>query len=185
MTNPTNTIEKGSSKTYEKVIFAVTLISFLSACALAIAVLWKQGSYETSLPVSFFMSPIFWVIATAVTIWYIYEFGFPRTKNRNTDGSGKTILATLSMFVPFFVGFIVGLAAYYLLYWLSVLFMASIGYILIAAIIALAIFVTIFLSRLVFKPKEDRYRQLFLFLSLLGAIALLILSIWWITGTKA
>jgi hypothetical protein len=162
-----------------KILFTFTVAFFATACVIFIVKLLAIGSLETFLGSNAFSSILYWLISLAATVWYIYRYGFPKTQKAEDLGE-KTYSVLLALFIPLLIGMGIGLIVYYIIYGLSILFMAAIGYI-IAILLVVDIFYGIrFLIKVYFKPGEiSKYVQWgAIVISLLIAIVLLILAIY-------
>jgi hypothetical protein len=115
----------------------------------------------------------------ASTAGYAYFYGFPKTQpEENTDK--KVYPVMLAFFTPIFIGIGIGVIVYYIIYALSALFMASIGYIVTLLLVVSLFYVTWFLIGLYFKPNNKmspELRQAAIYFSLITALGLLILSL--------
>jgi hypothetical protein len=139
-----------------------------------------MDSLDTFLSPNAFNSLLYWTIAVAATAWYAYIYGFPKMPDEENSGK-KAYLFVLTFCTPIFVGIGIGAAAYYILYGLSVLFMASIAYIVALLLVVSLFYVTWFLIRLYFKPLKKinpALRTTSMIFSLIIALGFLILSLY-------
>jgi hypothetical protein len=171
---------KPQTSLFSKLFFILTLAFYTTACVIFGIILLAMDSLDTFLSPNAFNSLLYWTIAVAATAWYSYFYGFPKIQGEESSGK-KTYLLVLTFLTPIFVGIGIGVLAYYILYGLSVLFMASICYIVALLLVVSLFYVTWFLIRLYFKPSEKinpTLRITAMIFSLIIAFGLLILSLY-------
>lgn len=171
---------KTQTSLFSRLFFILTLAFYTTACVIFGIILLAMDSLDTFLDPNAFKSLLCWTIVIAATAWYAYFYGFPKTQDEEDSGK-KTYPVALAFFTPIFVGIGIGVVAYYMLYALSVLFMASIGYIVALLLVASLFYVTWLLIRLYFKPNEKinpTLRKTTMVFSLMVAFGLLLLSLY-------
>ncbi len=162
---------------FSKILFSLTVAFLVTASVIFIVSAFAVGNVGESLNPNAFSSYIYWILVLAGTGWYIYKFGFPRSKQ---SGEGEqTYITLLSISVPLLVGMGLALVAYYVFYGLAILFLAALGYIITLAIVVGMIFAVRFLIDLYFKSHASTPRQTWaMMLSLIASIALLLLALY-------
>lgn len=172
---------KTQTSLFSKLFFILTLAFYTTACVIFGIILLAMESLDTFLDQNAFKSLLYWTVVIVATAWYSYFYGFPKTQNE--DGSGKKAYPVLlALSTPVFIGIGIGVIIYYILYALSVLFMASIGYIVALLLVVSLFYVTWFLIGLYFKPDKPEkiisptLRKTIMGFSLIVAFGLLILS---------
>jgi hypothetical protein len=171
---------KTKTSLFSKLFFILTIAFYTTACVIFGIILLAMDSLDTFLDQNAFTSLLYWIIAVVSTAWYAYSCGFPKTQAE--EGSDKTTCPVmLAFFTPIFVGIGIGVVVYYMLYALSVLFMASIGYIVALLLIASLFYATWFHINLYFKPckkMNPALRKTAMGFSLVIAFGLLLLSLY-------
>lgn len=144
---------KTQTSLFSKLFFILTLAFYITACVIFGIILLAMDSLHTFLSPNAFGSLLYWTIVVAATACYSYLYGSTKTQAvARADQKAYPVL--LSFFTPIFVGIGAGVVAYYILYALSVLFMASIGYIVALLLVVSLFYVTWFLIGLYFKPVK-------------------------------
>jgi hypothetical protein len=170
---------KTKASLFSKIFFTITLASYTTACVIFGIILLAMDSLDTFLSQNAFTSLLYWIIVVASTAWYTYFYGFPKTQQKeNTDK--KVYPVALAFFTPILIGIGVGVVVYYILYALSVLFMASISYIVTLLLVVSLFYTTWFLIGLYFKPNSKMsptLRQAAICFSFITAFGLLVLSL--------
>jgi hypothetical protein len=170
---------KTKTSLFSKLFFILTLAFYITACVIFEIILLAMDSLNTFLSQNAFTSLLYWIIVVASTAWYTYFYGFPKTQPEENSNK-KVYPVVLAFFTPILVGMGIGVVVYYILYALSVLFMASIGYIITLLLVASLVYTTWFLIGLYFKPNKKMspvLRQAAMYFSLIVAFGLLLLSI--------
>ncbi|MDR0738011.1 MAG: hypothetical protein LBF39_02945 [Prevotellaceae bacterium] len=165
---------------FSRLFFILTLAFYTTACIIFGIILLAMDSLDTFLDQNAFNSLLYWTIVIVATAWYSYFYGFPKTQD--VDGAGKgTYPVLFALSTPVFIGVGIGVVIYYILYALSVLFLASIGYIVTLLLIVSLFYVTWFLIGLYFKPDEKispTLQKTIMSFSLIVAFGFLLLSLY-------
>ncbi|MDR2448473.1 MAG: hypothetical protein LBD52_00750 [Prevotellaceae bacterium] len=172
---------KTKTSLFSKLFFVLTLAFYTTACVIFGIILLAMDSLDTFLDQNAFNSLLYWTIAVIAMAWYSYFYGLPKTQNE--DGTGKkTYPILLALFTPVFIGVGIGVIIYYILYALSALFLAFIGYIVAILLVVSLFYVTWFLIGLYFKPDKPgkmispTLRKTIMSFSFIIAFGLLLLS---------
>ena len=161
-----------------KILFSLTVALLVTAFVLFAIASFAIGNGSNFLNPNAFRTLIYWILVIVGAMWYVYRFGFPRAKANK--GAGEEIFQLLlSLFVPLLIGAGLALAVYYAFYGLAILLLASLGYIVAAALIISMFFAVRFLIDIYFKPKaENKNQQIWMvLLSLLISIVLLVFAL--------
>jgi hypothetical protein len=161
---------KTQASLFSRFCFILTLAFHITTCVIFCTLLLARDSYSLFFPRNVFSSLLYWVFAVSSTAYYIYICGFPKTPSHS-------LFYAFSM--PLFIGYGIAVLMYYMLYALSTLFMAAVGYIVVLLLIASLFYTTWFLINLYFnlgKNLNPALRKSVMSVSLVVSLGLLMLS---------
>jgi hypothetical protein len=164
---------------FSKILFVFTVAFFTTACVIFGVKFLTIHPSETFLTPNAFSSMLYWIMSFIAAIWYVYIYGFPKTLLRVDAPGEKTYFFLLSIFLPLLIGMGIGFVLYYTLFGLSVLFIATFGYLVAVLLVAGIFYMVRLLINLHFKPKELKpfLQNVVIWLSLAVSFGLLVVAL--------